>query len=184
MEDDSEREPRRGATDGRVGVGCGQTRNRGQHDETRLEENRTNMTIFHFVSTSPKWSLSLFLFLASLSVPLLSPREAIQAPLRRLRLAVDNESNAYFQCTQRASKRIRVRLDDATDTEYNRTVSSHERNQHVIAESKALTESCAKAATKARAGIVRWREDGMRWWSRPSKSNDTMCWMNDVDRKR
>jgi hypothetical protein len=40
-------------------------------EAAQVQANRSNMTILHFLMTAPKWSISLFLFLAAHSVPLL-----------------------------------------------------------------------------------------------------------------
>jgi hypothetical protein len=127
----------------------------------RLEQNRTNMTIFHFVSTVPKWSLSLFLFLAARSIPVLSPSEAIQKPLVRLQSAVALESESYRKCTIRASNRMQNQLKDKALIEYDRVIGVHQFNRETIKKEKAATESCVNATKKARASLAKWQEDGM-----------------------
>ena len=130
-------------------------------DRQAIVRIRTNMTIFHFVSTVPKWSLSLFLFLSSLSVPLLSPSEAIQKPLRRVQFLVDNESNSYLQCTQRASKRLLNQLDEVAKMEYERVIDSHMLNKEIIAKAQTATDACVNATKKARACLVTLNNSAM-----------------------
>ena len=68
-----------------------------QATSLRTQDSRTNMAILHFIMTSPKWSITLFLFLAAKTFPIPTPRDAIQKPLERLRLAYALESSSYQQ---------------------------------------------------------------------------------------
>ena len=112
--------------------------------------------------------MSLFLFLASLSVPLLTPGEAIQKPLRRVRFVVDNESNSYLQCTQRASDRFHQQLDDMAKKEYERVINSQKANTETISKAKAATDACVNATKNVRASLVTLSNNGM-----------TIPWVND-----
>ena len=59
------------------------------------------MAIVHFALTAPKYSLSLFLFLAARCIPLSTPYEEVHTPIKELRKLMDIESNSYLQCTKR-----------------------------------------------------------------------------------
>ena len=126
-----------------------------------VQMNRTNMTIFHFVMTAPKWSLSLFLFLAARSVPLLTPNEGVSIPVIKLRTLVTQESTAYLTCTQRRFDSIDDSLESIASLELDRVSEVRSRNKQLILDSTQIADSCVNATRQARNSLVQWREDGM-----------------------
>ena len=130
-------------------------------EAAQIQVNRTNMTILHFLMTAPKWSFSIFLFLAARSVPLLNPHEAVQRPLERLQTMVELESNSYLQCTKRSFDRLDTQLEKVATTESERVRRSRESNQKIIRIAQEHTGACVNATKKARDSLVRWSNDGM-----------------------
>ena len=150
----------------------------GQYVAHQIQENRTNMTIVHFLLTAPKWSLSLFLFLAARTIPLSSPQVAVQQPIQLLQTTIQVESQSYLHCTMRASDRLQVQLDDLAQEEYDRVQSARQFNLELIARAQTDADACFNATKNARDSLVRWRSDGMNI---PFVNDSSQC--NSVDRE-
>jgi hypothetical protein len=130
-------------------------------EAAQVQANRSNMTILHFLMTAPKWSISLFLFMAARSVPLLTPHKAVQRPLERLHTMIELESNSYLQCTKRAFVRLDTQLEKVATAESERIRRARESNQEIIRLAQEHTGACVNATKKARDSLVQWSNDGM-----------------------
>jgi hypothetical protein len=127
-------------------------------DDDELQESRTNFAIFHFALTAPKYSISLFLFLAARCIPLSTPYEAIHLPLAQLHRLVQVESNSYLTCTKNAFGRvIHSELDILAEEEYDRVQEAQQDNKELIERGQVLSQECSKATSKARKSIQTWR---------------------------
>jgi hypothetical protein len=91
-----------------------------------LRNNRTFMTIVHFVLTYPRWSLSIFLLLASRSmIPLPTAGQAVREPLRDLRAVVATEAQLYKDCVL-----VQTQTTSTTSTESEEEDGEEEYNGH------------------------------------------------------
>lgn len=148
-------------------------------DMTEIRRKRTNMAIVHFLLTAPKWSISLFLFLAACRVPLSSRNEAIDEPLQRLHTLVQLESHSYKQCVEESFDKLQLELKEVAREEYDRIQLLHDSNNDMIQNSQNLANTCANAAGKVHDALFRWRKDGMQisW-----VNNTSICNENDKQR--
>lgn len=126
------------------------------HDD--VQESRTNFAIFHFALTAPKYSISLFLFLAARCIPLATPYEGIHRPLADLHRLVQAESHSYVTCTKNAFHRaIHSDLDILAQKEYDRVQQAQQENQDLIEQAQRRSRECWHSADKARESIQAWR---------------------------
>jgi hypothetical protein len=130
-------------------------------DTTRIQNSRTNMAIFHFLLTAPKWSISLFLFLAASYAPLSTPYEAVNQPWRRLQTLAELEALSYQQCAVNALESLHSELEHAAEEEYNRVRRSQEVNQALIQDSQEFAGTCFNSTRNARDLLVQWQDNGM-----------------------
>lgn len=126
-----------------------------------IQANRTNMAILHFLMTSPKWSIGLFLFLAARSSPIQTPDNAIYKPITQLRTLVEMEGRSYRQCVDRSWKQAQRQLEQVAVSDRQRLQELHEGNQMAVQRAQEQTNACLRWTQKARDSLVRWREDGM-----------------------
>lgn len=134
-----------------------------------IQASRTNMAILHFLMTAPKWSISLFLFLAARCVPLRTPHEAIDLPLTRLRTVVELESLSYQQCTMKAFDHQQKDLMNVAEEEFKHVLRAQDFNKAQIDHAQELAHTCGNATTKARNSLIQWRSEGM-----------DIAWVNDT----
>ena len=129
--------------------------------EEDLKRNRTYMTIAHFVLTYPRWSFSLFLLLASMSLPgnLPSVDDAITEPIRNLKALVKTEAMAHQDCVNHAFQSARKILNETAEAEWNRTRQIHTRNQELIhGEASKVALSCLSAEYTAHRALNQWHQ--------------------------
>jgi len=136
-----------------------------------LKRNRTFMTIFHFVLTYPRWSFSLFLLLASGSLPgtLPTAEEAVQEPIKNLRALVLSESEAYHKCTVHAFDAAAEILNETAKLEWGRVLDVREQNLRLVREDISTSvDSCIFSTQVAHEGLKQWyqqqnRHDAVPW---------------------
>ena len=120
-------------------------------------ETRTNMAIVHFALTAPKYSFSLFLFLAARCIPLSTPYEEIHKPIKELHKLVELESNSYLQCTETSFERaINSKLKIQTQDEYSRVEEAQQANKETIEAAQQISRLCFDTVTNARSSILEW----------------------------
>jgi hypothetical protein len=126
-----------------------------------VQASRTNMAIFHFIMTVPKWSIGLFLFLASYTSPLSTTHYAIQEPIQRLRALVQMESKSYQDCVQRSIARMDRGLEEVAIKDRRCLEEFHHENQKIVIEAQQVTNACSQHTRKARFSLVQWQYDSM-----------------------
>ena len=133
------------------------------HDNVNpdIQTSRTNMAIFHFMMTVPKWSIGFFLFLASHTSPLSTTHSAIQEPIQRLRALVQMESKSYQDCVQRSIVRMDQKLEEVAIKDRNFLEELHHENQKTVTEAQQVTTACSQHTRKARLSLVQWQYDAM-----------------------
>ena len=86
----------------------------------QVRTNRTRMTILHYILVYPQWSISLFLFFASLTTSIPSAQDQIWAPLENLRVVVDHEAMLYYDCVQSGFQNHDMHMNQAVLLEQER----------------------------------------------------------------
>eukprot|EP00980_Cylindrotheca_fusiformis_P012017 scaffold2844_cov123-Cylindrotheca_fusiformis.AAC.10 len=123
-----------------------------------VQEARTNFALFHFALTAPKYSISLFLFLAAGCIPLTTPNEGIHRPISELYQWIQAESDSYVACTKNAFARaIHSDLQVLAQEELERVQEAQEENQQLIEGGRLLSQTYWTAASTARKSIQTWR---------------------------
>lgn len=133
-------------------------------DSTRVpvqvQTARTNMALLHFIMTSPKWSVSLILFLAATQSPIQTPKEAVQQPLERLQAVLDMESRSYQQCALDSAVELQRELQIAAQKEHDRVSVIHQANTLFIEKARRRKEKCFNSAHKAQNILRQWNDSG------------------------
>jgi hypothetical protein len=128
--------------------------------QDELRNNRTFMTIVHFVLTYPRWSLSIFLLLASRSIPLPTARQAVREPLQDLRAVVATEAQLYKDCVQASYTALDSQWNETATREWVRTQQVRAANLDVLETAHDQSERCSVVDMTARRGLQQvWRQD-------------------------
>jgi hypothetical protein len=127
----------------------------------QINKARTHMTIIHFMMKVPKYSIGLFLFLASHTSPLPTSRTAVREPIRRLQTLVELEAKSYRDCVERFTRRSRRKLQEIATRDRATQVQLHAVNDKINLQAKEVAGTCGARTQKARDSLVRWTEDGM-----------------------
>lgn len=118
---------------------------------------RILMTMIHFFLSYPRWSVTIFLFLASQSVPLLpNLATAATVPYEALQNLTKAEANAYHECTIHAFEFLKEDMEETANGEYKRVLSSRQYNQELLASIGSTTGMCQMAGLKAREALFEW----------------------------
>lgn len=150
-----------------------------------IATNRTGMVLLHFFVAYPKWSLSIFLFLASLSVPLMpSMSVAARLPMERLQGIVKEESKAYYECTLQAFDFLDEEMTSTANQEYQQVLKRRTSNQIMLHELTEFDTKCSKAGLEAREALLIWSNET---WTLPfvnqsnnvDLENKTICTVED-----
>lgn len=139
-----------------------------------VQAHRTNMTIIHFLFTLPKWSIGLFLFLASHTSPVRTMKLAIQTPIQELQALVQLESQSYRNCVRNSSPRLQRLLDTVAADDRNELAKVHDANKKQLQAAQDVTDTCLSNTQTARRVLLQWQDDGMAlpWWL---ESDDTIA---------
>lgn len=131
------------------------------YDQLEIQNTRTNMTIFHFIMKAPKWSFTLFLFLASCtSRPLPVFKAAVRDPIERLHTLVRLEGRSYENCIEQSTTRSQRSLRDIAIQDRAALDQLHAKNDRILAQAKKASSTCLARTQKARDSLARWRDDG------------------------
>jgi len=129
-------------------------------DEERknIQDSRTNFAILHFALTVPKYSISLFLFLAAKCIPLSTPFEAVHRPLENLQTLAKMEAQSYSTCAKESfTKVLDMELDSLAQTEYARAMIAQDKNRESIELATKMTRDCSRAINLAKQSLQTWR---------------------------
>ncbi|KAL3940804.1 MAG: hypothetical protein SGBAC_004720 [Bacillariaceae sp.] len=129
-------------------------------DEARkkIQDSRTNFAILHFALTVPKYSFSLFLFLAAGCVPMRTPREAIHKPLANLKTLARMEAQSYSTCVEEVFEQVLTfQLEELAQTEYTRAMKSQDQNRKRIQIATNMAKDCSMATNLAKRSLQTWQ---------------------------
>ena len=129
-------------------------------DDPKIQNARTNMALLHFIITAPKWSISLFMFLAARQSPIPSFEYGVQKPLEYLRVAFAMESQAYQECAVSAGAILQNELQLAAQEDYDRVNKVHQINEDIVDRAKKQKDQCWGAAKSARELLLDWQNQG------------------------
>lgn len=121
---------------------------------------RTNLAILHFLLTIPKWSWSLFFFLAARTISLPPPNEALNGPMSKLWALRDLESQTYQECTASSFAMLQLELQSARDKELHRVQKLQQDNQFTLDTARNLTTLCFDSMVKAQSILTLWQSSG------------------------
>lgn len=129
-----------------------------EEEQDRLHRNRTLMTVLHFVLTYPRWSLSLFLLLASRSLVMPTPNHAIERPLKALDIFVQQERTLYADCVKEAfsTPRIQRQINKTVVAELDRIGNIRHSNLQLLQNVQTDSGTCFNASRKARNALSVW----------------------------
>jgi hypothetical protein len=125
--------------------------------EAQLRKNRTNMTAIHFLLTYPRWSVSLFLVLASLSLRLPSMDEAVYQPMADLKYLTGDESSRYVECVSDTFERLSRQLSFAAQKQAEESNAIRARNRQQIEAVASRADACGNATVSARRALQAWQ---------------------------
>jgi hypothetical protein len=128
-----------------------------QLTEPQLKRNRTIMTAIHFVLTYPRWSISLFLVLAGLSLRLPSMEEAVRQPISDLRYLTSKESGYYAFCVSDTFERVSRQLANLAREQSEQSATIRDRNIELVRDIAEKANICGNATTDARRAIQTWK---------------------------
>jgi hypothetical protein len=128
--------------------------------QEELRNNRTFMTVVHFVLTYPRWSLSIFLLLASRSIPLPTARQAVREPLQDLRAVVATEARLYKDCVKASFADLDSQWNETSSREWVRTQQVRADNLRLLETAQDHSERCSVVDMTARRALQQvWRQD-------------------------
>ncbi|CAJ1949468.1 unnamed protein product [Cylindrotheca closterium] len=127
-------------------------------ERKNIQDSRTNFAILHFALTVPKYSVSLFLFLAARCIPLQTPQEAIHTPLASLKTLIKMETQSYTSCTKEAFDHVLfVQLEELAHTEYTRALDAQDKNRKRIQIATKKAQDCSMATNMAKKSLQTWQ---------------------------
>ena len=151
-----------------------------QHTSSKKEvkktkEIRTNMAIVHFWLNWPKWSFSLFIFLATRSVRLPTLHHGIEIPLRRLQAVVDVEAQSYQSCATNAFGRREEELIETSKLELDRVSQSQAANRVTIQQIQEDVGLCTKSTQTTKNVLIQWLDANKEEIAHIIKSDNSIC---------
>ncbi len=136
--------------------------NGNRRGETVLEARR-KWALIHFYSLRPAFSISLILYLASITSGrgMATFQTGVIHPIRNLASLVQMESKAYTKCVQKYTNRTATRLQELALKDRERVKGILESNAKVLKQGAIVANGCLQDAEKARESLARWRDDEM-----------------------
>lgn len=149
--------------------------------DAQVRRNRCHMTIIRYVISYPRWSFSLFLLLARLTLPQLSmPSVGVEAPLRALNHLVALEAEAYADCVRMAFEHTQPRLVNRTLQQENKRIEVLQKNNRGrLQRAREISRSCSDTTRSTRRALLQSPSDIVRL------QNDTAsCSLSDRTKLR
>jgi hypothetical protein len=121
--------------------------------EAELRRNRIFMTICNYLLSYPRYSFSLFVILATRSLPLPTWKSGFQQPLRAVRSVAREESHLYMECAHHTFQSLEKALNRTAEEEWRRIAHVRTRNADLIALAQLISQTCVNASMKAQRAI-------------------------------
>lgn len=129
--------------------------------QAALRKNRAIMTILNFLVFSPKWSVSLFLYLASRTTTLPTSNEKVMQPRQNLQAVVQTEAALYYDCVKTGYQLQDVQMDRVVKTEQDRVYRRHATIQTQIQVAAKSTSRCINSTLAAQRAMQGWGALGL-----------------------
>ena len=125
-----------------------------------IQRSRTNMAMLHFIMLAPKWSLSLFLFLAARHKPIPTTQDAVKLPIQRMKAAYNMESRAYQQCAIDSVLSLQTELQTKAHEEFQRVSKLQQLNRNTIDHARKKKDQCYVSAKNSQSLLLQWQDQG------------------------
>ena len=122
----------------------------GRLTNRELRKNRAFITILHYCLMYPRWSFSLFLLLASRSVPLPVARESVRQPAADLRAVARDEATLYYECAVDTFSKIQHNLQATAKERKNLLDEKQVENSKFVANAERIAERAVNRTKSAR----------------------------------
>ncbi|MGK3735640.1 MAG: hypothetical protein ACI90V_002481 [Bacillariaceae sp.] len=131
--------------------------------KTNVLEARRKWAMIHFYALRPAFSISLLIYLASLTSGrgALTFHSGVVDPIRNLVSLVQMESNSYLECVQQSAKRTTKRIDELVRISQQSVGELFDSNRETIRRAEETASDCLRDTQKARGSLIQWREDSM-----------------------
>lgn len=132
-------------------------------DREQVLEARRRWALIHFYALRPAFSVSLILYLASITSGrgAVTFRSGVIDPIRNLASLVQMESISYTNCLQQYTNRTASHLEQLAREDRDHAREILELNTKTIQRAGEAASGCLRDAEKARESLARWRIDGM-----------------------
>ena len=129
----------------------------------KVLEARRKWALIHFYALRPAFSVSLILYLASITSGrgAVTFRSGVIDPIRKLASLVQMESKSYTKCVQQYTNRTARHLEQLAMEDRERARGLLESNAQLLKRGEDAANGCRRDAEKARESLARWRNDGM-----------------------
>ena len=135
-----------------------------QEDRSKrnVMEARRKWAMIHFYALRPAFSISLLIYLASLTTSgELTFHSGVVDPIRNLVSLVQMESNSYLECVQQSAKRTTKRIDKIVKESQQSVEELFDSNREMVRRAEKAASVCLRDTQKARGSLIQWREDSM-----------------------
>ena len=121
---------------------------------TKVLESRRKWALFHFYALRPAFSVSLILYLASITSgrDAITFRSGVVDPIRNLATLVRMESKAYTDCVQQYTNRTARHLEQLAQEDRENASKILESNTKILQQAEDVANGCHRDMEKARAG--------------------------------
>jgi hypothetical protein len=148
-----------------------------------LRQNRIFMTLCNYLLSYPRYSISLFIILATRSLPLPTRNAGFAQPLRVVRTVSQEESDLYVECAQHAFRSIERTINTTALKEWQRVERVRQSNVDLLARAKEVSQSCTNSSIMIQQALQVWQRQN------PQESiwrdgNDTISICSSQDRER
>ncbi len=130
---------------------------------TKVLESRRRWALFHFYALRPAFSVSLILYLASITSGrgALTFRSGVVDPIRNLASLVRMESKAYADCVQQFTNFTARHLEQLAQEDGENARRILQSNAKILQQAEDAVSECHRDMEKARESLSQWRQDGM-----------------------
>ena len=131
--------------------------------EEEVLEARRKWALAHFYALRPAFSVSLIIYLASITCGrgAITFRSGVIDPIRNLASLVQMESKAYTKCIHLYNNRTARHLEQLAREDRERMRRLLEFNTKTLQRAEEASNKCLHYAEKARESLNQWRKDGM-----------------------
>lgn len=129
----------------------------------KVLESRRKWALFHFYALRPAFSVSLILYLASITSGqgAIRFRSSVVHPIQNLATLVRMESKAYTECVHQYTNRTARNLEQLAQEDGENASKILQSNKRILQQAEDVANGCHRDMEKSREELVQWRQDGM-----------------------